>query len=347
MKISTQADVARLAGVSRATVSYVLSRRKNGPISVTEETRQRILKAAEQLGYVPNAAAQSLRLSESKTIGFTIPDMNNPHGWEIINGAESEARRAGYNLLLFSTLMEIEHERTSIAAISRRQIDGLIFHPIHHALLQDEINLIMRTGRPVVILGQHAIPELDTIIGGYDEGARLVMDHLLALGHRRIGYIHGVAYKGLGKERLEAYRNCLLQAGIPVAEENIVYTGINISDGYLAANELLNHRPRPTALLVINDLLAIGAMHAVIDHGLEIPKDISIAGFDDIDIARFLNPSLTTLRVNAREIGITAVRLVLDRLADPERTSVLVTVPYQFIQRASTGPAPINPKEVK
>lgn len=347
MKISTQADVARLAGVSRATVSYVLSRRKNGPISVAEETRQRILQAAEQLGYAPNAAAQSLRMSESKTIGFTMPDMNNPHIWEIISGAESEAQRASYNLLLFSTLMEAEHERTSIAAIFRRQIDGLILHPINHALLQDEIQLMVRTQSPLVILGQHGIKELDTIVGGYAEGAKLVMDHLLALGHRRIGYIHGVAYKALGQERLDAYRNSLINVGIPVNEENIMVTGITIGDGYQAAHELLNRHPRPTALLVINDLLAIGAMHAVIDHGLEIPRDVSIAGFDDIDIARFLNPSLTTLRVNAREIGITAVRLVLDRLADPERKPVQVTVPYQFIQRASTGPAPVAPKEVK
>ena len=341
-KAPTQADVARVAQVSRATVSYVLSGRRGGPISVAEETRQRVLRAAEQLGYQPNAAAQTLRLRSSRSIGVTIFDLNNPHSWQIVRGVDQEAKAQGYSLLLISTIMNAERERESVRELLRRRIDGLILTQTHHNQLKKEFQILSRQHSAVVLLGNQTedLPDLDTVTPGHGDGAVQMMQHLLELGHRRIGFVFGVAAKPLGSERMAAYCRLLHNAGVAPDESLVEYCGVTIADGYEAALRLLQCRPRPTAILVINDLLAIGVLHAAAEQGLRVPADISVAGFDDIDMAPYLNPALTTIRVNAEEVGCMAVRLILDRVRTPDRPPQHVCVPARLIQRDSTGPAP-------
>ncbi|NOZ27797.1 MAG: LacI family transcriptional regulator [Chloroflexi bacterium] len=340
MKRPTQADVARLAGVSRATVSYVINGRTDRSVSITEETRQRVLWAIEQLGYQPHAAAQSLRSGMTKTIGLLIPDMHNPHYWQIVHGVEEAAREQGYDLLLVSTSLDPEREQHSVRALLRRRIDGLILLLTFGDRLTSEIEMLARRHGPVVLLGGQ-MSDLDTVDPDYGGGAAQMMEHLLSLGHRRIAFIHGVACPTLALGRLVVYRQVLQERGW-LNEDWIIRCGSTLEDGYQATLRLLDLSPRPTAILVVNDLLAIGALRAVADRGLRVPEDISIAGFDDIDVAAYLTPPLTTVRVDSESLGRESVRLALARMRDPERPPQHVHVAAQLVVRASTGPAPTD-----
>jgi DNA-binding LacI/PurR family transcriptional regulator len=339
MKLPTQSDVAHMAGVSRTTVSYVLNDRAGGPIQVTEETRRRILKAARDIGYEPNAAARSLRMSITRNIGITLPDLNNPHMQAILSGASHEAQSQGYNLLLVSTEMQPEYEKASIRELLRRRIDGLILLPTFVNILEEEFKLLASRNSPIVVAGNYyeRYPNLDTIVPGHDEGAALMMDYLINLGHRRIGLIYGVSRKPLGTERLENYLDALQGAGVSPDPNLIVETGISYQDGYKAGLQLLSVKPRPSAILAINDLLAVGAMHAAYEYHLRIPEDISIAGFDDNDYSTYLNPPLTSINVDARKIGKECVRLVIKRIENPTRPHEQVRIPFQLMERASTA----------
>lgn len=338
-KLPTQSDIAKMTGVSRTTVSYVLNERPSGPIKVTDETRQRILQVAREIGYEPNASARSLRSSSTCNIGITIPDLDNPHMQEILSGASKEAQAQGYHLLLVSTEMQPEYERESIRELLRRRIDGLIFLPTYVNIFDIEFQLMASRRNPIVVAGNYYEKnlKLDTVVPEHDQGSLALMEHIIGLGHRRIGFIYGVIRRPLGTERLENYNHALLQAGIKTDPSWVIEAGITYQDGYLAAQRLLNLPLHPTAILAINDVLAAGAMHAAFEMGFRIPQDISIAGFDDNDYSAYLNPALTTIKVNARRIGQECVRLVAQRIDDPNRPFEQRRIPYQLVVRGSTG----------
>jgi LacI family transcriptional regulator len=340
MKQPTQLDVAKLAGVSRATVSYVLSGRSGGAISVSTETRKRVLKAADDLGYEPNATARSLRLSTTYNIGITIPDMKNPHMQEILCGAAHAAQACDYNLLLFSTDLKPENEILSLRELASRRIDGLIILPTFVNVLQKEFEVFSEKRSPIVITGNYynEICGLDCVIPSHDIGAAQMMKHLISLGHKDIGFILGVSRKPLASERLTAYYQSLKSQGWEINPEHIIETSTTYMHGFQAAQQLLLLDPRPTAILCINDLLAVGAMYAIHQQGLHIPEDISIAGFDNIEISSFIHPPLTTVDVNARTIGEKSLKLVLDRIENPEKQYEQIRIPAQLIIRSSTGP---------
>jgi LacI family transcriptional regulator len=340
-KLPTQNDIAQMAGVSRTTVSYVLNHCENGPIKVTEKTRQRILEVAREIGYEPNASARSLRSSRTRNIGIALPDMNNPHMQEILCGAAKEVQSQGFRLLLYSTELQPEYEEESIRELLQRRIDGLILLPTYSNIYDEEFQLLASRRNPIVVAGNYYEEDLklDSVKPGHDQGCLVMMEHLLELGHRRIGFIYGVIRQPLGTERLQNYFHALEMAGIPAEQDLVIHSGVTYQDGYLACQELLKRRPRPTAILAINDVLAAGAMHAVFDMGLRIPADISVAGFDDNDFSAFLNPALTTIHVDARRVGKECVRLVIQRIENPERPYEQVRIPFQLKVRGSTGRA--------
>jgi LacI family transcriptional regulator len=342
MKLPTQTDIARIAGVSRATVSYVLSDSSGSQIKVSEHTAQRILQVAKDLGYEPNAAAQSLRLSVTRNIGITLPDLNNPHMQEILSGAAHEAQKSEHNLLLVCTEMKPEYEKTSIRELLRKRIDGLVLIPTYVNILEEEYQLLAQRHSPIVVAGNYYdhITCIDTVIPGHDVGAHAVMNYLLELGHRRIAVIFGVLRKPFGTERLAVYQQMLQEQGIEYDPDLVLITGTNYEDGYQAALQLLDLKPPPTAIIAINDVLATGALHAFMIRGVKVPDEISLLGFDDNDISAFTNPALTTLRINAREIGKVCVQLVRERINHPEKPFENIRIPSQLIVRASTGPVP-------
>ncbi len=258
----------------------------------------------------------------------------------ILCGAVQEAQANDYNIMLVNTEMRPDFERAGILELLRRGIDGLVLLPTYVNILEEEYQLLARRRSPIVIAGNYYehLKELDTVIPGHDQGAKLILEHLFELGHRQIGFIFGVMRKPLGSERFKIYCQMLEEMNIPFRDEFVLQCGITYQDGFDATNALLDLQPRPTAILAINDLLALGAMHAAHQKGLNIPEDVSIAGFDDNDYSAFLNPSLTTVDVSAHEIGTQCVRMVLERIKNPERPYRSHRIPPALKMRSSTGP---------
>jgi LacI family transcriptional regulator len=355
MKRPTQFDVAHLAGVSRATVSYVVNGLADGQVPISEETRRRVLEAIEELGYVPDARAQALRSGSTKTIGLILPDIRNPHFWQTADGVEQELRAAGYHLLLSSADLNPDHGEDVFKELSRRRIDGLIL--MSAFIFQSEeaqrtLSQLFKRRFPIARIGEH--PTIDCVASNYRAATQEAMAYLLSLQHRRIGLIYGVRppWDSLGTadlpvdpaggvDRLLPYQDCLRAAGLPVDPELIITCGESIEDGYQAALQLLKLPARPTALLVINDLLAIGALRAAGDLGLRVPADLSLVGYDDIPLADFLVPRLTTSSKDMVRVGREAVKLLLARIRDPDRPHQRVEIQARFIIRESTGPAPL------
>ncbi|MEZ4518772.1 MAG: LacI family DNA-binding transcriptional regulator [Chloroflexota bacterium] len=346
MKRPTQADVARLAGVSRVTVSHVVNNRTGGRVPISEETRQRVMDAVAKLDYVPDARAQALRSGNTKTIGLVIPDIHNPHFWEVVDGVEQEASAAGYHILLSSIPPENRLAEDIFKNLSNRRIDGLIMVPsfiYHSEEAQKTLANLLERRVPIVgvMAGLDGVDfNIDLVISDYREATLEVMQHLISLGHRRIGFIYGIAVPELGNDRLVAYRESLEAADLPIDPNLIVECGPTLEDSYHAARKLLELPSRPTALLAINDLLAVSVLRAIRDLGLNAPEDISVFGYDDIPIANYLVPRLSTASKDGRKMGRESMGLLLARLKEPDRPRQRVRLPARLILRESTGPAP-------
>ena len=347
MKRPTQVDVARKAGVSRAMVSYVVNGRAGDQVSVAEETRLRILRAIEELGYEPDARAQALRSGNSKTIGLILPDIRNPHFWGNADGIEQAAREAGYHLLLSSMDLNADYGKEIFKSLSERWIDGLVFLMGSFIDQSDDArNTLVRLRKrqlPIVEIGDYLNQNhnVDCVVSDYYQVTLEAMDHLYSLGHRRIGLINGVALPDLASDRVQSYRQTLKDHGLAVNEDLIVNCGPNIEDGFQATRWLLRRADRPTAIIAINDLLAMGVLRAAGDLGMRVPMDLSVVGYDDIPAANYLTPRLTTASKDAVRMGREAVRLLLDRIKAPEQPSRRIELQAKFIIRESTGPVPV------
>jgi len=290
--------VARIAGVSRATVSFVVNGLTDGRVPISEETRQRVAAAIEELGYEPDARAQALRSGGTKTIGLVIPDIRNPHFWDNVRGVEDEARAAGYHL----NLSNLGHQNESGAEIFKdllgQRIDGLVLmgsYMDQSELATKTLAQLRKRRLPIVEISDRlsADHSVDWVVSNYKEPTREVTSHLLALNHRRIGMVYGVDIPSLGMDRLLPYQESLRAAGSLDDPRLVIHCGPAIEDGYRAALELLGRPDRPTAIIAINDLLAFGVLRAAADLGLRVPADLSVVGFDDLFIDPYLSPRLT------------------------------------------------------
>lgn len=340
MKRPTQSDVARLAGVSRATVSYIVNGlTESGKLSISEETRQRVYEAIDELGYEPNAVARSLGTGLSHTIGLLIPDMHNPHFWDIAQGVQEIVYEREYTLLLNSTDLDPDREQFSLKMLSQQRVDGLILITTFFDQTSEQVKRLIARKSPLV-LADSTVRDVDVVMTSFYEGALKLMQYLLDLGHRRIALIYGVATQGAGRNRLDAYRESLKKADLPVQKDYIANCAPDLAGGYNAMQRLLDLPERPTAVVVINDLLAIGAMRALSERGLRVPDDISIAGFDDIPIASYLAPALTTVSIQSKEVGRIAANLIFSRLKNPKLAPQRVRIKNELLIRESTGRAP-------
>lgn len=341
----TQNDVARAAGVSRGTVSYVLNGQENGKIPLSPETIARVRQAIAELGYVPDAGARALRSGASNTIGFIIPDTRNPHFWENAEGVADEARAAGYHLLLSSMELNNQYGLDLFRDLSGRRIDALILmgNVLDHSPEAQQILAgSVQRGLPIVVIRDQRLDDerVDCVVSDYRAAAAEAMTHLLGLGHRRIAMLYGVVQEMLGIDRIDPYRAALVAAGLPPAPELVAECGPRMEEGYQAARQLLALPNRPTAIVAINDLHAMAAMRAAADVGLRVPHDLSIVGFDDIALARYLTPRLTSAAKDATLQGREAVRLAVNRLREPSLPRQLVELQARLIIRESTGQVP-------
>jgi LacI family transcriptional regulator len=338
-RMPTIKDVARLAGVSYQTVSNVI----NDETRVTEETKSRVQAAIDQLGYQPHAAARTLRSGHSRILGLMIPDAQNPHFWDTVSGAEDEALKHGYNLLLATASMDISREKQVFEALTQQNLDGIIPLLTYPESLVEHLKELLRRKMPVALSASGAfLPDLDIDVVSmhFEDAAQELMDYLIGLGHRRIAVVWGVGRSELANDRVTTYKCSLEAAGIPIDPRYIAICHHTLQDGYDAAERLLALEPRPTAIVGINDLMAFGALQACLRKGLVVPGDISVAGFDDLPMSSLLSPPLTTGRADGAEIGRQCVRLILNRIRQPDLPPQRIHLPTRLIVRGSTGPVP-------
>lgn len=339
MKKPTQLDVARLAGVSRTTVSFVLNGNNPNGVLISEETRQRVLDAVDQLGYVVNAGAQALRSGDTKTIGVMFPIYENPFFWEILKGISREANQSGYKVLLANSALDDEQASQTVSELAEQRVDGLIFMIEFESLPDQTMEQLRNSTHPIVEMSS-TFSEFDQIHQGYAEGTNTLMQYLFDLGHRRIGFIYGVEKPQHGLDRLNAYRQKLEAVGIAFDEKLVYGCGPTLEDSYQAAYNFLQQTDRPTAIITLNDLIGMAAIRAATDLGLKVPEDLSIAGFDNIPFSSFTVPRLTTVASEPEQNGRAAVQLLLKRLREPDEPHEVITARWKLIVRESTGPAP-------
>jgi LacI family transcriptional regulator len=341
--MATSEEVARLAGVSRATVSRAL----NGSTRVSEDARARVHAAIAALGYEPDVIAQSLVRQRSRVIAvslfteekyvplFNLGQTSRYFYLGLMENIEREAVSLGYDLLLPSNPHGKSPENY-VRSLQTRRVAGCIFLDTDDARSQALIN----SSLPVVFIdrlgqGSHATyVKSDNI-----DGTRQAVEHLLSLGHRRIAFMTGPTVNLVGLERLLGCQQALAQAGIVLDSGLVRQSGWNIDEAYEAACLLLAERRDFTAIVAGSDFMAIGIMRALAEHGLRVPEDISLTGFDDIDLCQYTAPPLTTIRQDRVAMGRGAVRRLVAMIEGTEEATPLI-IPTQLVVRKSTGPAP-------
>jgi LacI family transcriptional regulator len=310
----TQGDVARIAGVSQALVSYVVN--DTASVSIPDETRQRILNAVTELGYVPNSAARSLRTRKTLSIASLIPDITNPFYPAFERGILDVAEANGYDLIIYNTDGIAEKERKCIRSVRQRNVDGAVMTVFH--LTPDEFRPLREEGIAVVVLGPHddqwIEAGIDNVYVENVDAARTIVTHLIDRGHRRIAMIAGVEATPPRERRVLGYEQALAEHDIPLDPILIRGGNFNETGGYQGMKELLKLQPLPTAVFAANDLMAIGAMLALREAGLKVPDDMAIVGFDDISAAALVDPPLTTMAQFPERLGLRASEMLFERL---------------------------------
>jgi LacI family transcriptional regulator len=323
-------DVASDAGVSYATVSRVIN---NDP-HVKPETRQRIVDTMDRMGYVVNRQARSLASGRSQMIGLLVPDLGTGYIGEIIRGIDTELEISQYDVMLYTTHRRETKEANYVATLVQGMVDGLLLVlPRNPQLFLD----FLRQRRfPHVLIDHQGIDEKGPAVGATNwQGAYTATEYLIKLGHRRIGFISGWMDLGCARDRLAGYQSALRTHHIPV-EPDLVYEGdFHQPAGYEGASAFLKLPVPPTAIFASNDVMAMGAIEAVRVHGLRIPEDISILGFDDIPQVATLHPGLTTVRQPLEQMGRVAAQMLLDFLKDPQKKTQRLELPTELIVRDS------------
>lgn len=328
--VPTIYDVAREAGVSDATVSRVFNNKDN----VRQATRERVLEAASRLGYIANLQARILAGGKSNIIGLLVPGLDTAYTVEIIRGIDIELSQAGYEMLLYTTRRRGSNEASYLQYIANGLSEGLLLVVplLSHAYFKTLSDLQY----PYVL-----IDEIDETGKSYSvdssntQGAYDATRYLIELGHTAIGFIKGMAGLHSSRARLQGYLNAMQDHNIEVKDEYILSGNFNLSSGYEQMHKLLDSSSPPTAVFASNDMMALGAMNAIRERGLDIPSDISVVGFDDIPQASTTHPKLTTVRQPLEQMGRFGVQLLLEQIANPDRTPSHTTLATELIIRDS------------
>ena len=328
----TMDDVARSAGVSKATVSRVLA---GIPNSATEATAQHVRQVASNLGYVVNSLASSLRSRQSFTIGLVVADVSNPFFGNIAIGVEARLAQIGYSVILGNSGNRLEREKAIVRLLVEKQIDGLIVAP--STLMGDHLREAQERGaRLVLVDSQIADIAADTVSIDDRAAARTAVDHLLALGHRRIAIVSGPLTAAFDIERLDGYRDAVTAHGIEVSPDLIVSGDLGPDGGRRAADVIAAMAERPTAVFVTNNMMTLGLLVGLSELRLKIPQDISVIAFDDQDWYSVCHPPLSGIVNPGYDIGVTAAeRLLLAIEAPLPLPHERILLPYLLKQRSS------------
>jgi len=332
----TLRDVARLARVHPATVSRALNPGTRS--MVNDDTAQRVIDAAEELGYRPNPIARGLKTNRSYTVGVVIPDLTNPLFPPIVRGIEARLGQAGYTSLIANTDNAPERERQDFEAMRARQVDGFITATarLDHELLSE----IAESGQPIVLVNRRVEDgTLPAVAADDRQGARLAVEHLVALGHRRIAHLGGPQNLSTGHQRHVGFEEAMNDAGAGGRADNLVSfgTAFTEAEGARLCRELLDGGAEVTAIVAGNDLMALGCYDILGEVGLRCPEDVSVVGFNDMPFADRFNPPLTTVRIPHREMGAAAADLLLELLATPGTAPRQLVLPSVLVARGSSA----------
>jgi LacI family transcriptional regulator, galactose operon repressor len=327
-------DVARRAGVSPMTVSRVINRSP----SVSSTTRARVEDAIAELGYIPSRLARGLSAQRTGTLALIVPDVANPFFTLIVRGSEDVARRAGYRLLLCDTRADLDAEREVIDELIAHRVEGILIAPVSDRS-RDHLRRLARFDVPYVLVDR-AIPgiDADTVLGDSAGGAQRLVEHLIALGHRRIGMITESDAVSTARDRRRGYEAALGAAGLEADPALLVEGTVDPDGGRDGMRRLLELEQPPTAVFTVNNLVALGAIEAVRETGREVPDDVALVCFDDIEYASRLHPFLTVMEQPAETFGTLGTQLLLERIERrvPDRPRTVV-LPAQFVVRRSCG----------
>ena len=335
----TLKDIAKVAGVSHSTVSRAL----HGNPMIPPATTARIRKLADELGYVPNTVASGLRRTHSKVLGVLVRRIDDAFLAEVLQGIEDVLYAEGYGLFLATSHRDPEREKAIFRTMSERRVDGVIVCSTE--VDEEHLRQLGEFGVPTVLINNQAATETAHSVSHDDvAGGRTLTRHLIKLGHSRIAYLGHSRTGRITQDRLEGYKQALCQAGLEFCPEYVA-AGPNgtAEGGVIGMSKLLAGEVRSTAIVCFNDIMAIGAMHALQQAGLSVPKECSVTGFDNIPLSQYVNPPLTTFHQPRYELGTEAAEMMLRLLSRKEKSldsAEIISLRGQLVVRASTAPPP-------
>ncbi|EGR0891457.1 substrate-binding domain-containing protein [Vibrio cholerae] len=329
--MATMKDIARLAGVSTSTVSHVINKSR----FVSDEIAERVNNAAQQLNYAPSALARSLKMNRTKTIGMLVTTSTNPFFGEVVKGVERSCYHQGYNLILCNTEGDNQRMKASINTLLQKRVDGLLL--MCSTLEGERLDVFDRyPDIPIVVMDWGPILfASDKIQDNSLQGGYMAAKHLIECGHKEIGCITGPLIRHQAQMRYEGYKRALAEAGIAINPDWIVESDFECEGGYQAFEKLYQRGKLPSALFVSNDMMAMGVIQAASQRGLRVPDDLSLIGYDDVHIAKFMTPALTTIHQPKYRLGKAAIDTLLYRLENLDTTAQVVQLEPTLVVRNS------------
>lgn len=327
-------DVAEKAGVSTTTVSHVI----NGSRFVSDAAARRVRRAMKTLNYQPNAVARSLRRKHTHTLGLVLPDSSNPFFAEVARGIETYAFQQGYTVIFGSSDGDLEKERAYLRVFIEKQVDGIVFVAAGESA--QNIEQLLGKHLPLVVVDRDFRRVVaDFVVADNRQGGHLAASHLIELGHRAIACIAGPSTVTPSAERVTGYRDALEEHSIAFDPRLVRRGDFGAASGFEATRSFLSRRGsnRPTAIFACNDMMALGALGALYQLGLHVPDDVAVVGFDDIVLASYTAPPLTTIQQPKYEMGELAAKLLIERIrSEPKRKPERHLLPTKLVVRAST-----------
>lgn len=328
-------DVAREAGVAFSTVSYLL----NGTAPVAPETKQRILAAIEKLNYRPNLTARNLKKQRTNVIGLFIPDLTNPFYAEVAQGVTDVARASGYGVILYATSYEEELEDNFLELVEQRQVDGVI---VSYSFINERLwKRLEKSGVPTVLIDVYPVNNRwPSVVVDNEQGIKKALSYLVSLGHTEIGYLSEPLYILPLVKRYRAFLEFMKKNVLPLHDEWILVEETRksrVEIGFNLGKRLLEAKRRPTAVLTSSDLVAVGAIKAFLSSKVRVPEEISVVGFDDILLASYIHPSLTTVRQPKREMGRAGTKILLQLVqGGKDEVPPLLVIEPEIVERDSS-----------
>lgn len=325
-------DVARKAGVSISTVSRVINSSK----PVSSEIRQKVLQIIEETQYQPNPVARSLVMKKSQLIGVVVPDISNFFIGEILNGIEGIGKMYGYDILLCNTYGELEQELRYLNVLKSKQVEGIVFMSWK---LQDKLlDYIEKIDIPLVLINRNTsrlrIPSvsIDNFQAAYE-----MTNYLFDKGHKKIALIrNSLDQDTFGFDQCVGYQKSLEEHGVEIDDDLIKYGHFKLENSYEIVKEFIEKDILPTAIFASSDVMAIGAINCLLDHGYKVPEDVSVVGFNDIKLASIYRPNLTTIHQPIYDIGAVAIRIIVKMINKEELDNHIVTLPHELVERDSS-----------